>query len=73
MENWRVAVLTAASTVGIILVMVFIVGIMQSGIVDVIKEEVEQDFCSNLPISEAKDLEMCNENEEKVYSGLLEK
>ena len=73
MENWRVAVLTAASTVGIILVMVFIVGIMQSGIVDVIKEEVEKDFCNSLPISESRDLEVCNENNGKVYSGLLEK
>lgn len=61
MENWRVAVLTAASTVGIILVMVFIVGIMQSGIVDVIKEEVEKDFCNSLPFSVARELEVCNE------------
>ena len=61
MENWRVAVLTAASTVGIILVMVFIVGLMQSGIVDVIKEEVEKDFCNSLPISESKELEVCKQ------------
>ena len=62
MENWRVAVLTAASTVGIVLLMVLIVGIMQSGIIDVIKEEVEKDFCNSLPINEARDLEFCNEN-----------
>lgn len=61
MENWRVAVLTAASTVGIILVMVFIVGIMQSGIVDVIQEEVEKDFCNSLPISESRKLEVCKQ------------
>lgn len=61
MENWRVAVLTAASTVGIILVMVFIVGLMQSGIVDVIKDEVEKDFCNSLPISESRELEVCND------------
>ena len=61
MENWRVAVITAASTVGIILVMIFIVGIMQSGIVDVIKEEVEKDFCMSLPISESRELEVCND------------
>ena len=61
MENWKVAVLTAASTVGIILVMVFIVGIMQSGIVDVIKEEIEKDYCMGLPFSVARDLEVCND------------
>ena len=61
MENWRVAILSSAITVAVILVIVLINLFIQSGVIDVIKEELIDDYCSNIPLSEARDLEVCND------------
>lgn len=61
MENWRVAILSSAITVAVILVIVFINLFIQSGVIDVIKEELIDDYCSSIPLTEARDLEVCNE------------
>ena len=61
MENWRVAVLSSAITVAVILMIVLINLFIQSGVIEVIKEDLIDDYCSSIPLSEARDLEVCNE------------
>ncbi len=61
MENWRVAVLTAASTIAVMIIILVIAAVIQSGVIDVVKEEMEKDYCMSLPFSVARDLEVCNE------------
>ena len=61
MENWRVAILSSAITVAVILVIVLVNIFMQSGTIEVIKEELIDEYCSNIPLNEARDLEVCNE------------
>lgn len=61
MENWKVAVISVASTVAVMIIILVIAAIIQSGIIDVVKEEIEKDYCMSLPISEARDLEVCND------------
>ena len=61
MENWRVAILSSAITVAVILVIVLINLFIQSGIIEVIKEELIDDYCSSIPLTEARDLEVCND------------
>ena len=61
MENWRVAILSSAITVAVILIIVLINLFIQSGIIDVIKEDLIDDYCSNIPLTDARDMEVCNE------------
>ena len=61
MENWRVAILSSAITVAVILIIVLINIFIQSGVIEVIKEELIDDYCSNIPITEARELEVCND------------
>lgn len=61
MENWRVAILSSAITVAVILIIVLINIFIQSGVIDVIKEELIDDYCSSIPFTEARDLEVCND------------
>ena len=61
MENWRVAILSSVITVAVILMIVLINLFIQSGIIEVIKEELIDDYCSSIPLTEARDLEVCND------------
>ena len=61
LENWRVAILSSAITVAVILMIVLINLFIQSGVIEVIKEDLIDDYCSSIPLSEARDLEVCNE------------
>lgn len=61
MENWRVAILSSAITVAVILVIVLINLFIQSGVIEVIKEELIDDYCSSIPLIEARDLEACDD------------
>lgn len=61
MEKWQVAILSSAITVAVILIIVLINLFIQSGVIDVIKEDLIDDYCSNIPITEARDLEVCND------------
>lgn len=60
-ENWRVAILSSAITVAVILIIVLINLFIQSGVIDVVKENLIDDYCSKIPLSEARELEICNE------------
>ena len=40
---------------------IFIYSFMQSGVIEVIKEDLIDDYCSSIPLNEARDLEVCND------------
>ncbi|HIT38228.1 MAG TPA: hypothetical protein IAB59_07125 [Candidatus Onthousia faecipullorum] len=61
MNNKQVAIVSVASTLGILIILAFIIAIIQTGTVEVIKEELIDEYCSNIPLTDARDLEVCNE------------
>lgn len=61
MEKWQVAILSSAITVAVILIIVLINLFIQSGVIDVIKEDLIDDYCSSIPLTEARELEACND------------
>ena len=61
MEKWQVALLSSLCTLVAIIMIIFIYTCIQSGVVQVIKEDLIDDYCSSIPITEARDLEVCNE------------
>ena len=61
MEKWQVAILSSAITVAVILVIVLINLFIQSGVIEVIKEELIDDYCSSISITDARELEACND------------
>ena len=62
LESWRVAILSSAITVAVILMIVLINLFIQSGVIEVIKEDLIDDYCSSIPLTEARELEVCNES-----------
>lgn len=63
MESWRVAILSSAITVAVILMIVLINVFVQSGVIEVIKEDLIDDYCSSIPISEKREIKECMINE----------
>lgn len=61
MEKWQVALISVLYTLVAIIMIILISAIVQSGVIDVIKEELIDDYCSNIPLTDARDLEICNE------------
>lgn len=61
MEKWQVAILSSVITVAVILIIVLINLFIQSGVIDVIKEDLIDDYCSSIPLTEARELEACND------------
>ena len=61
MEKWQVALLSSLCTLVGVIMVVFIYGFLTSDMVDVIKEDIIDDYCSSIPMNEARDLEVCNE------------
>lgn len=59
MEKWQVAVLSVACTLVVVIMIILISMIVQTGVAETIKEEVIDDYCSSIPITEARDLEVC--------------
>ena len=49
MENWKVAVISVASTIAVMIIILVIAAVIQSGVIDVVKEEIEKDYCMSLP------------------------
>lgn len=62
MEKWQVALLSSLCTLVAVIMIIFIYTFMQSGVIEVIKDELIDEYCSSISISEARDLEACNEN-----------
>lgn len=61
MENWRVALISVLVTLAVLIVLAFIIAIIQTGTAEVIKESLIDEYCSNISITEARELEVCNE------------
>lgn len=60
MEKWQVALLSSLCTLVAVIMIIFIYTFMQSGVIEVIKDELIDEYCSSISISEARDLEVCN-------------
>ena len=60
MESWKVALLSVLCTLSAVVMVVFVYIFISTGLVEVIKEEIESDYCSNIPLTDARDLEVCN-------------
>ena len=60
MENWRVALISILITISVLIILAFIISIIQTGTAEVIKEELIDEYCSNIPLTDARDLEVCN-------------
>lgn len=61
MESWRVALISVIITIAVLIILAFIIGVIQTGTAEVIKEELIDEYCSNIPLTDARDLEVCNE------------
>ena len=61
LEGWRIALLSVLVTLAVLIVIAFIIAIIQTGTAEIIKDSLIDDYCSSIPLSEARDLEVCNE------------
>ena len=61
MESWKVALLSVLCTLSAVVMVVFIYIFISTGLVEVIKEEIESDYCSSITLTEARELEVCND------------
>lgn len=61
MENWRVALISVLVTLAVLIVLAFIIAIIQTGTAEVIKDSLIEEYCSSIPLTDARDLEVCNE------------
>lgn len=61
MENWRVALISVLVTLAVLIVLTFIIAIIQTGTAEVIKDSLIEEYCSSIPLTDARDLEVCNE------------
>lgn len=60
MEGWRIALISVLITIAVFITIAFIIGVIQTGTAEIIKEELIDDYCSNIPLTDARDLEVCN-------------
>lgn len=60
MNNKQVAIISVVSTLGILIILAFIIAVVQTGTAEVIKDSLIDEYCSSIPLSEARDLEICN-------------
>ena len=61
MESWRVALISVLITIAVLIIIAFIIGAIQTGTVEVIKDSLIEEYCSSIPLTEARELEVCNE------------
>lgn len=61
MNNKQVAIVSVATTLGILIILAFMIAVVQTGTAEVIKEELIDVYCSNIPLTDARDLEVCND------------
>lgn len=61
MEKWQVALISVLVTLAVLILLAFIIAIIQTGTAEVIKDSLIDEYCSSIPLSEARDLEVCNE------------
>ena len=61
MEKWQIVLISVLCTLVAIIMIILISAIVQSGVIEVIKEDLIDDYCSSIPLTEARDLEVCND------------
>ena len=61
MEKWRVALISVLVTLVVLIVLAFIIVVIQTGTAEVIKDSLIDEYCSSIPLTDARDLEVCNE------------
>ena len=61
MESWRVALISVLVTLVVLIVLAFIIAVIQTGTAEVIKNSLIDEYCSSIPLTEARELEVCNE------------
>lgn len=61
MESWRVVLISVLITIVVFITIAFIIGVIQTGTAEVIKEELIDEYCSNIPLTDARELEVCND------------
>ena len=61
MECWRIALLSVIITLAVLIVLTFIIAIIETGTAEVIKDSLIDEYCSSIPLTEARELEVCND------------
>lgn len=61
MESWRVALISVLVTLAVLIALAFIIAVIQTGTAEVIKDSLIDEYCSSIPLTEARELEVCNE------------
>ena len=61
MESWRVALISVLVTLAVLIVLAFIIAVVQTGTAEVIKDSLIDEYCSSIPLTEARELEVCND------------
>ena len=61
MESWRVALISVLITIAVFITIAFIIGVIQTGTAEVIKDSLIDEYCSSIPLTEARELEACND------------
>lgn len=61
LESWRVALISVLVTLAVLIALAFIIAVIQTGTAEVIKDSLIDEYCSSIPLTEARDLEVCNE------------
>ena len=61
MEKWRVALISVLVTLVVLIVLAFIIAVIQTGTAEVIKDSLIDEYCSSIPLTEARELEACND------------
>ena len=62
MEKWRVALISVLVTLAVLIALAFIIAVIQTGAAEVIKDSLIDEYCSSIPLTEARELEVCNES-----------
>lgn len=61
MESWRVALISVLVTLAVLIALAFIIAVIQTGTAEVIKDSLIDEYCSSIPLTDARDLEVFNE------------
>ena len=61
MEKWQIALISVLCTLVAIIMIILISAIVQSGVIEVVKEELIDEYCSSISITDARELEACND------------
>lgn len=61
MESWKVALISVLVTLAVLIALAFIIAVIQTGTAEVIKDSLIDEYCSSIPLTEARELEVCND------------